>query len=71
MAKKDNYIMYEGEKLNLSEWVLPAVKAADFDDNDDSYVRKLIWNRRHHAATKRKQIDFKEIPELGITLVRK
>lgn len=70
MSKKDNYIMYNGERLNLADWVTPAEKCKDYEGKTESYVRKLVWNNRQQF-TGRKQIDYREIPELGLTLVKK
>jgi hypothetical protein len=69
MAKKDNYIMYNGERLDLSEWVIPSILAKEFTGNSDGYVRKLKWKKKHDkpGAT----IDFREIPELKLTLLKK
>lgn len=69
MAKKDNYIMYNGERLDLTEWVIPSVLAASYKDNDESYVRKLKWKKKHDKPGA--NIDFREIPELNLTLLKK
>lgn len=69
MAKKDNYIMYDGEKLYLGEWVIPSVLAKDYSNNADGYVRKLKWKKKHNKPGA--NVDFREIPELNLTLVKR
>lgn len=66
MAKKDNYIYYNGERLNLSEWVPMAIKAKELGYNE-AYVRLLVHRSRNNKGKKR--IEYKDIPELGLTLV--
>jgi hypothetical protein len=65
-SKKDNYIMYNGERLDLSKWVPMHVKAKELKVNE-AYVRQLVHRTREGIGKKR--IDHKEIKELGITLV--
>lgn len=69
MSKKDNYIMYNGERLDLSEWVIPSVLAVSYAKYDDSYVRKLKWKKKHKKPGA--NIDYREIPELNLTLLKK
>lgn len=69
MAKKDNYIYYNGERLDLSEWVIPSVMVEGIDGVSDGYVRKLKWKAKHKKPGK--NIEYREIPELNLTLVKK
>lgn len=68
MAKKDNYIMYEGERLDLSDWVLMSVKAAQLG-NSEGFVRKLVFRTKRNEG--KKTIIYREIPELNLTLVKR
>lgn len=66
MAKKDNYIMYDGERLDLSAWVPMHVKAKELGYNE-AYVRQLVYRTKEGIGKKR--IAHKDIKELGLILV--
>ena len=69
MAKKDNYIMYNGERLDLTEWLIPSVLAKEYSDFDAGYVRKLKWKKKHNQPGA--NLDYREIPELNLTLLKR
>lgn len=66
MAKKDNYIMYDGEKLNLADWIPMHVKAKELGYNE-AYIRQLVYRTKEGIG--KKKIAHKVISELGLTLV--
>lgn len=68
MAKKDNYIMYNGERLDLSVWVPMSVKAEEYGKSE-GYFRKRVFRTRHNKTPD--PIEFKDIPELKLTLVKR
>lgn len=67
MTKKQNYITYNGKRLRLSEWCTMAQKAKDLDKSE-GYVRKLVWLKR---KGKEQPIEFLDIPELNLTIVKR
>lgn len=67
MIKKHNYIYYNGERLVLSEWTTMAQKANDLG-RSEGYIRKLVFNAR---KGKSQPVQYFEIPELNLTLVKK
>lgn len=68
MAKDANYIYYNGEKLLFSDWTTMYEKARQIG-NGEAYVRQLV-HRKKRGKTQQ-PIEFVEIPELGLTLVKK
>jgi hypothetical protein len=68
MAKKENYIYYNGETLLLSDWTTQALMAKEAKLSE-GYIRKLKFRTKHKAGGK--TIDYREIPELNLTLVKK
>ena len=68
MAKSTIIRMPDGEVLDLSVWITQARKA-EFDGKSYQYIRqKVVRSQRHETKD---PIDYRTIPELGITLVRK
>lgn len=68
MAKKDNYIMYNGERLPFSDWITMYDKAQK-EGRGKSYYRTRVYRTKNKKTTD--PIEFKEIPELGLTLIRR
>jgi len=68
MAKKDNYIYYNGEQLLLSEWTTMAMKAVDLEKSE-GFVRKQVFRKKHKIG--KQTIEYRDIPELKLTIVKK
>lgn len=67
MSKAVNYIYYNGEKLELSDWI-PMSTKADQIGKSEGYVRKLVFRTKNNEG--KKTIDYRHIPELKLTLVK-
>lgn len=63
-----NYIQYNGERLNLDEWTTMYNKAKE-TGHGEAYIRQLV--HRTKTGKTRKPIEFRELKEIGLTLVKK
>lgn len=72
MAKKEDYIYYKGVSYPLAEYTTMAMKAAELRKSE-GYIRKLVF--RDKAGLKQPRvpisIEYLDIPELKLTLVKK
>lgn len=69
MAKKDNYIMYDGKRYDIEDWTTPAKKAAKLQLHE-STIRQRV-HRTRIGKPGNKAEPYVEIPELSLILVKK
>lgn len=68
---KDNYIYYNGERFLLSDYTTMAMKAASIE-RSEGYIRKLVFrDKKGIKQPKAMTIEYLDIPELKLTLVKK
>lgn len=71
MTKQENYIMYGGEKFLISDYTTMAMKAASLKKSE-GYIRKIVFRNKHQIKQpKAPVIEYIDIQELKLILVKK